>query len=443
MGPNFLQKGDFTMKNISLSEKVVLYVDENENIGFLHNNGNNKRAYINNDTVDLITYLINGNDIDAFFPKQLPLKTRDMLIKQASSTLLLLENENFITRIDQVNHGIIKKVGTNPSLRVAFIELTKKCNLMCKHCYVSDCTNAENKNEHKQLTFFDINNLIAQLDDIGIMEIQLTGGEPFILPYTISIIEKIQTNLIPCSVFTNGTLITDRIVNYVSTNNSGLIFYISLDGFEHTHDTFRNSQGAFKKTEQAIEMLLKCGCDVRINTSVGIHNIKELPQFMEYIKKKFSIMHRLVSVEPIGRANEEMTVTIEEFSNLLYATNNSLEFLDSHDLITDWSSPACGICSSMLFIDAYGNVTFCPTLTQRENPDFLAGNIYDSTIKEIWENSEIFNKFRGAQCKDIETCEFKELCKGGCRSRAYLSTGDMYSPDFAMCLLYEHKKNNA
>jgi len=90
----------------------------------------------------------------------------------------------------------------------------------------------------------------------------------------------------------------------------------------------------------------------------------------------------------------------------------------------------------MLFIDAYGNVSCCPTLTQRGNPEFLVGNIAHSSIKDIWENSPVFKKFRGSQCKDIEQCRFRELCKGGCRSRVYLSTGDINSPDIAMCLLY-------
>lgn len=147
-----------------------------------------------------------------------------------------------------------------------------------------------------------------------------------------------------------------------------------------------------------------------------------------------------MTVEPIGRANIEMTITPEEFANLLIESDNTFEFLDSHDSISDWLTPACGIGSSMLFIDAYGNVSFCPTLTQKENPNFLAGNIKISSLKYTWENSPVFKKLRGMQCKDVEQCQFKELCKGGCRSRAYLSTGNVNSPDFAMCLLYNTRQ---
>jgi len=229
---------------------------------------------------------------------------------------------------------------------------------------------------------------------------------------------------------------TEKVFRYISENNYGLIFYISLDGFQETHDAFRKHRGAFQKTITTIKRLLQIGCDVRINTSVGRHNIAEMHKFIEFVKNKFGVLHRLVTIEPIGRANDEMTVSAEEFASLLQESDNTFEFLDSHDSIADWTTPACGIGSSMLFVDTYGNVSLCPTLTQRENPEFLAGSVTHSSLKNIWENSLIFKKIRGCQCREVEQCHFRELCKGGCRSRAYLASNDLNSPDFTMCLLY-------
>jgi len=112
--------------------------------------------------------------------------------------------------------------------------------------------------------------------------------------------------------------------------------------------------------------------------------LKKLQKFSaQILKNEFGVLHRLVTVEPIGRANAKMIVSAEEFASLLQESGNTFEFLDSHDSIADWTTPACGIGSSMLFIDAYGNVSFCPTLTQRENLEFLAGNIASSSLKNI------------------------------------------------------------
>jgi radical SAM protein with 4Fe4S-binding SPASM domain len=57
--------------------------------------------------------------------------------------------------------------------------------------------------------------------------------------------------------------------------------------------------------------------------------------------------------------------------------------------------------------------------------DVEAGNIKKQTFKEVWDNSPLFNELRDltllkGKCGD---CEYKRLC-GGCRARAYESTGD-------------------
>jgi len=424
------------MNQIYIPEKVVFYIESDEQVGTIHDLKSGERAYVNANMIEVIRHLFQGNTIDSFFPLEIPQKEREELIRQSESMVRKLSAVGLLTEQLPIHQGLIKKVNTNPPLRVVFIELTKKCNLQCRHCYVSTCDGSVKYLKESQMTCDNIHDLISQVDELGVMELQLTGGEPFILSYALDIVKEAQGRLIPCSIFTNGTLISKEIFRYISENNYGLIFYISLDGFQKTHDDFRRSQGAFQKTIETIKGLLQIGCDVRINTSIGRYNIAEMSQFIEFIKNEYGVLHRLVTVEPIGRANTEMTITAEEFANLLRDGHNTFEFLDNHDSIIDWSTPACGIGSSMLFIDAYGNVSFCPTLTQRENSEFLAGNIASSSLKDIWENSLIFKKFSGLQCRDVQKCSFRELCKGGCRSRAYLSTGDINSPDLAMCMLY-------
>lgn len=428
------------MEQIFISERVVFYIEPHEQAGIIHDLKTNARAYVNADTIEIIQRLTQGDTLDSFFPIEIPQKERKELIRRTKSVLRKLVVDGFLTEKKSDRQGLIKRVKVDPPLRVVFIEVTQKCNLQCRHCYISNCNDSVKSANDGQMTFARVRDLILQIDELGVMELQLTGGEPFILSYILDIIKEAQSRLIPCSIFTNGTLMTEKVFRYISENNYGLIFYISLDGYRETHDVFRRRQGAFQKTVETIKGLLQMGCDVRINTAIGRHNITEMRQFIEFVKNEFGVLHRLVIVEPIGRANNEMTISIDEFASLLQESNNTFEFLDSHDSITDWSTPPCGIGSSMLFIDAYGNVSFCPTLTQRENPEFLAGNIAYSSLKDIWENSPVFKKFRGLQCRNVEQCRFRELCKGGCRSRAYLSTGDINSPDLAMCLLYNAKQ---
>ena len=225
----------------------------------------------------------------------------------------------------------------------------------------------------------------------------------------------------------------------------GLIFYISLHGPREVHDKFCGVPGSYKKITDTIHKLLEIGCDVRINTAVGSHNIDYLKDFIDYIREDFGVLHRLVEIEPIGRAKSQednLIISHQKFAKLLMEYGSDFQFLDSHDRISnsDWTTPACGIGCAMMFIDAYGNASLCPTLTQEQNQEFLAGNIREASLKEIWETSSVFNRFRTMQCNKIETCKFRELCRGGCRSRVYLDTNDINAPDEVMCYLYSKTK---
>nr|WP_253864273.1 SPASM domain-containing protein [Bacillus cereus] len=63
---------------------------------------------------------------------------------------------------------------------------------------------------------------------------------------------------------------------------------------------------------------------------------------------------------------------------------------------------------------------------------FRAGNIKSTSIKEIWNESSVFNKLRNISFDNINgkcgTCSHK-WCGGGCRSSAFNLTNSIYGSD--------------
>ncbi len=428
-------------KHYQLSENIVFYIEESkeEKFGILRNFFTNDKAYTNHDMVKILLHLFSGKSINSFFPEDLPDRLRETILIQSQKNLQQLIRRGFLAQSSNKRKGRIKYVSTQPPLRVLFIEMTKRCNLLCKHCYVDDSSKFSSRN---QFNSRELEGLIFQADELGVMEVQLTGGEPFMLSYTTSIIEKLQHLLLPCSVFTNATMLTEEFLEHVKTMPYGIIFYISLHGPEEIHDDFCRVEGSYQKAMSAINRLLKVGCDVRINTAVGTHNFAYMDEFIEFVEN-IGVTHQLVMIESLGRAarNKDLLISDKEFADLLKRHGGNIQFLDSHDEspFRDWTTPACGIGSAMLFIDALGNVSLCPMMTQDQSPTFLAGNIRERKIKEIWENSTVFSRFRSIQCREIKSCQFRELCAGGCRSKAYLATSDINAPDKTMCYLYGRK----
>jgi radical SAM protein with 4Fe4S-binding SPASM domain len=84
--------------------------------------------------------------------------------------------------------------------------------------------------------------------------------------------------------------------------------------------------------------------------------------------------------------------------------------------------PGCRAGIGMLSIKPNGDVVPCPLL------DVKAGNVREQRLREILE-SEVFTRLQSREVQGrCGACKFRELC-GGCRVRAYITTGDYMGED--------------
>jgi len=68
------------MNQIYIPEKVVFYIESDEQVGTIHDLKSGERAYVNANMIEVIRHLFQGNTIDSFFPLEIPQKEREELI---------------------------------------------------------------------------------------------------------------------------------------------------------------------------------------------------------------------------------------------------------------------------------------------------------------------------------------------------------------------------
>ncbi len=123
-----------------------------------------------------------------------------------------------------------------------------ECNLSCTHCFVSAGPGID---RHEQLSAVAVRGHVAEGVALGVKEFYFTGGEPFVNPEMLEILEE-TLRFGPCTVLTNGTLFNaariDALVALSDRARYTLEIRVSLDGIEATaHDRFRG-HGAFART---------------------------------------------------------------------------------------------------------------------------------------------------------------------------------------------------
>ena len=131
-----------------------------------------------------------------------------------------------------------------------------RCNLACHHCFIS-CS--PTNHEFGFLSAETIERALADSVAIGVKEYYFTGGEPFLHPDMITILER-TLRLGPATVLTNGTLFTDhglaRLRQAEETSRYSLEFRVSLDGFTpETNDPVRG-HGTFERILRGVGQLL-------------------------------------------------------------------------------------------------------------------------------------------------------------------------------------------
>jgi ubiquinone/menaquinone biosynthesis C-methylase UbiE/sulfatase maturation enzyme AslB (radical SAM superfamily) len=138
-----------------------------------------------------------------------------------------------------------------------------RCNLKCLFC-LEGAGPAEDRLE--QLTLRDVMPYIHEADAMGVRQFSFTGGEPFVNPEFMEILDYALERR-PCLILTNGTGPLqhkyDELKKLQSKKHS-LSFRISLDSADsEKHDRFRG-KGNFKKALQSLKALHEMGFEISV-----------------------------------------------------------------------------------------------------------------------------------------------------------------------------------
>jgi len=95
----------------------------------------------------------------------------------------------------------------------------------------------------------------------------------------------------------------------------------------------------------------------------------------------------------------------------------------------------CLAGKSTCLIKPNGEVVPCPAFKQ--NMDYVAGNIKEKSLVDIWLNSEILKIFRTFNYEKINGCMdciSLSTCQGGCTAQRILAWGDYYTGSDPACM---------
>ncbi|QSJ19978.1 nif11-class peptide radical SAM maturase 3 [Nostoc sp. UHCC 0702] len=321
-------------------------------------------------------------------------------------------------------------------------EITLKCNLACQHC-----GSRAGHTRAKELSTAEALDLVKQMADVGITEVTIIGGEAFLRPDWLEIAQAITKAGMLCGMTTGGYGITLDTAHRMKEAGIGVVS-VSVDGLEATHDRLRGKQGSWQWAFKTMSHLKEAGIPFGCNTQINRLSAPEFPQIYEHLRDAGIFAWQIQLTVPMGNAADNSDILLQPYELLdVYPMiarvaqrakregvqvqpGNNIGYygpyerlLRGGDAWSFWQGCSAGL--SALGIEADGAIKGCPSLPTTA---YTGGNIRDHSLRTIIEETEELRFNLGAGTPKgtdhlwgfCKTCEFAELCRGGCSWTAHV-----------------------
>jgi len=303
------------------------------------------------------------------------------------------------------------------------VELTEACNLKCKFCYNSQ------KPKYSDRIF----EILETLSKQGVMQVNLTGGEPLKHPQFFDILKKACSLFPNVILLSNGSLMTTPVLKRLHEHNL-LSTNISIHGDAEHHDSLTQVKGSFESSISAIKYYLKANkILVASNFVLNAYNFNQLQPTILYLSKlglKYMTITRFIPVG-VGQNVPELELDRDQLVkafNIIHKHNSSglsphIEVAEATPFCclpeeTRYLANCCSYGFDRFYVDVNGELLVCGL---SRIP--VGGNILEKSLYDIKKGSEVFQSFIKDEHLHIgcKNCDELFLCRGGCRASALVN----------------------
>lgn len=316
--------------------------------------------------------------------------------------------------------------------------ISEQCNMRCRYCYEF--------NKNKNIMKFDkaveiIDKELEKISSKDSVLIEFFGGEPFLNFSLIKQVTEYMENKyvigknmkVSYSAVTNGTLLTDRIKEWLLSKKEKFEVVLSLDGYKEVHDINRkmaDGSGSFERID--LDFFKKLN-HKNVSMTVSVKSVPYLAESVIWIEKNGFICQAEFAIgdvwndESIKILNRELDILVDHYSSDEFSETIPCLFLRKRiDMIFNpYNSNfrPCGICRESLCYDVNGNIAPCNGMS------FVSVGDKAVEFEKLKDGDFILSEEN--VCK---SCRYVRLCKT-CYAANYHFTGDFNKQSKEWCIV--------
>ncbi len=345
-----------------------------------------------------------------------------------------------VSAIEIQDFALWNKLAARRTLYSFDLDLTARCNLNCRHCYIN-LPAGDAAARARELSPDEIGRIADQAIELGALWCLLTGGEPLLRPDFAEIYMLLKRKGLLLSLFTNATLVRpehiELLVQYPPRDIEVTIYGASADSYERV----TRRPGAFAQFITGLDALFAAGIRVRLKAMALRSNLADMEAIASFGRSRTRDYYRFdpqLHLRYDGNAlrNEEIRaerLSPQEVVELEKADSERfgalLKGCDSL-IIPDLAHTGCdhlfhcGAGEASFSVGYDGTFRLCQSLWA---PGTTV-NLRETPLREAWEQA--VPAVRDLRSRDphflqsCRACAIVNLCLW-CPAHAHLETGRM------------------
>lgn len=251
------------------------------------------------------------------------------------------------------------------TLRSIEFAVDYRCQATCHKCYSANLgTHFPNPNyvDKPMMTVDEIRNTVDQAMDLGLIHINITGGEPTLRQDLVDILKVCRPKEIMVSLVTNALSLSKDKLKTLSDLGLNLL-QISLDSADaKTHDELRGVPGCYDKVMQTAAWAREFGINLCLTTVLSTEstsNEGETHKLLEIADREKAYLLICDSASVGGWAEQgEKVMTREERDEALFELMKH-PLTRHHNMYNFRGEIGCPAAHEKLYITSHGDVTPC------------------------------------------------------------------------------------
>jgi pyrroloquinoline quinone biosynthesis protein E len=318
---------------------------------------------------------------------------------------------------------------SNPLALIA--ELTHRCPLHCVYC----SNPLELQTRAHELSTQIWSRVFHEAAEAGVMQADFTGGEPLARPDIVELVRAARSVGLYVNLITSGLPLDEA--KLAALVQAGLDhFQLSLQGAREDIANEISGTKSHAHKLRVLEWLKPHRVAVTLNFVIHRRNIDQLEEMLAIAESSCATRVEFANVQYYGWAfanRENLLPTREQLDRSVVFLKRAEEKLRGKirvefvvpDYYAKYPKPCMGGWGrKLILITPSGDALPCHAA--QVIPGLSFENVKDRSLREIWEHSAAFQKFRGQDWmqEPCKTCDRREQDFGGCRCQALLLAGD-------------------